>query len=314
MAKAADSQPGDAQGHEELAKAWLVRLIESTPLREVGELSVKWIANDAPPLIGDVLAALGEAEDGDRPELEGAERDRAAKLSRLREGRLAPELIPRDLAALQVLVLEALRREIPESADGEFTAAVERLIAYFGSIQGAVSRSLVEQRSGAPGRDELTGMPGRAELDEWLRILLAQQRRYEHPFAIALIDIEGLGKVNDAYGREAGDGVLTAVAGVIQRNVRDVDQAFRVDEDEFCILAPHQESEQLVPMANRVAELIASSQVAEGPRLAVSVGIASCPGDGDASEALLQAAEQASYEAKAAGEPVATSPNGSEPS
>ena len=59
-------------------------------------------------------------------------------------------------------------------------------------------------------------------------------------FALALIDIDGLGRINDAYGREAGDRMLAAVAGVIRRQVRAVDQAFRLEEDEFAILAPHQ--------------------------------------------------------------------------
>ena len=107
--------------------------------------------------------------------------------------------------------------------------------------------------------------------------------------------------------------MLTAVAGVIERNVRDVDQAFRLGEDEFCVLSPHQDSDGVMPMATRIAELIASSQVAEGPRLAIAVGIASCPADGDEIAPLLEAAEQASYAAKAAGEPVATSENGSKP-
>jgi diguanylate cyclase (GGDEF)-like protein len=310
---ASGPQTDGTQGREQLAKAWLMRLIERTPLRDVGELSVKWIAKDAPPLIDDVLAALSEADQVSNENLDGDERERAAKLARLREGPTAPELIPRDLATLQVLLIEALRRDVPEGKEGDFAAAVERLIEYFGSVQGAVTRSLVEERSGGAEHDELTHLPGRAQLDEWLRILIAEQRRYDQPFAIALIDVDGLSKINDAYGREAGDGVLTAVARAIDRNVRDVDQAFRVGEDEFCVLLPHQHSDDVVPMANRVAELIAGSQVAEGPRLAVSVGVASCPADGDEPAALIEAAEQASYAAKAAGEPVSTSPNGAEP-
>jgi GGDEF domain-containing protein len=60
-------------------------------------------------------------------------------------------------------------------------------------------------------------------------------------------------------------------------------------------------------MATQLAELIANSQLDEGPRLAVAIGIASCPQDGSSAEELVEAAEQASYAAKAAGEPVATS-------
>lgn len=290
-----------------------MRLIERTSLQEVGDLSVSWIASEAPPLIADILAGLTGPEGAPERELDRAERERLARLARLRDGPEAPELIPRDLAALQSLLIESLRREVPERDEGDFAAAVGRLAEVFGAIQGTVTRNLVEQRSGGASHDQLTGLPGPVQLEEWMRILLAEQRRYAHPFAVALVDIDGLGKINDAYGREAGDGMLSAVAGVIRRQVRAVDQAFRVGDDEFCVLAPHQEATELVPMVDRLAELIENSQLAEGPRLGIAAGIASCPQAGDSTERLLEAAEQASYAAKAAGRRVATATEGGEP-
>jgi diguanylate cyclase (GGDEF)-like protein len=313
VAKASGGPAGDsANDREELAKAWLLRLIERTALRDVGELSLPWIAKEAPPLIADILAGLSDPEAAENGDF-AAERERLAKVARLREGPTAPELIPRDLAALQTLLIESLRRDVPEAEPGDFAQAVSRLAETFGNIQGAVNRDLVERRSGGASHDPLTGLPGTAHLDEWLRILLAEHQRYQHPFALALIDIDGLSKINDAYGDEAGDGMLTAVAGVITRQLDDVDQAFRVGDDEFCILAPHHDAAELVPMATNLAELIANSQLDEGPRLAVAIGVASCPADGDTAESLVEAAEQASYAAKAAGEPVATSDSAGPP-
>ena len=308
MAKAPGAPPGDSPSDREaLAKAWLLRLIERTELRDVGELSVAWIAKEAPPLIADILSGLAEPEAATNGDLAAAERERLSRVAKLREGPTAPELIPRDLATLQTLLIESLRRDVPEQQEGDFAAAVSRLAETFGTIQGAVTRDLVDRRSGGASHDPLTGLPGPAHLDEWLRILLAEHKRYEHPFALALIDIDGLGKINEAYGDEAGDGILTAVAGVINRQLDGVDHAFRVGDDEFCILAPHQDAAQMVPAAKRLAELISNSQLDEGPRLAVAIGIASCPEAGDSAEAIVEAAEQASYAAKAAGEPVATS-------
>jgi diguanylate cyclase (GGDEF)-like protein len=308
VAKASGAPPGDSRSdREELAKAWLLRLIERTELRDVGELSVSWIAKEAPPLIADILSGLAEPEASANGDLAGAQRERLAKVAKLREGPTAPELIPRDLATLQTLLIESLRRDVPEQQEGGFAAAVSRLAETFGTIQGAVTRDLVERRSGGAKHDPLTGLPGPSHLDEWLRILLAEHKRYGHPFALALIDVDGLGKINEAYGDEAGDGILTAVAGVINRQLDAVDHAFRVGDDEFCVLAPHQDAAQMLPAAERLAELIANSQLDEGPRLAVAIGIASCPQDGDSAEAIVEGAEQASYAAKAAGEPVATS-------
>ena len=288
-------------------------MIERTPLPEVGDLPVSWIVAEAPPLIADIIAALTDPAAALDRELEPAERERAAQLARLRDGPGAPEQIPRDLAALQALLVETIRREIPERRPGDFAQAVERLAEVFGSIQGAVASSLVEERSGGARVDELTGLPGPVQLDEWLRILLAEQRRYGHGFSVMLVDVDGLGLINEAYGRESGDRLLTAVAGVIRRQIRGVDQAFRLPGSEFCVLCPHQDAASLVPMAERMASLVEGSQAAEGPRIAVAIGIAACPDDGEEAELLLEAAQQATYAAKAAGRHVGTGPNGPEP-
>lgn len=296
---------------EQLAKEWLLRMIERTPLPEVGELPIAWIAAEAPPLIGDIVAALIDPAAAPERELEPAERRRAERLRRLREGADAAEQIPRDLAALQMLLIESIRREIPERSPGDFARAVGRLAEVFGSIQGAVTHSLAEDRSGGAAVDRLTGLPGEPQLGEWMRVLRAEHRRYGHRFALALIDIDGLGRINDAYGHPAGDQIIAAVAGVIRRQVRSVDQAFRLDGDEFAILAPHQDTAGLLPMAGRIASLIDDAQSKEGPRIAIAAGVVSCPEDGDDAARLLDSAHEATYSAKASGRPVAGSTNGS---
>ena len=296
---------------EQLAKEWLLRMIERTPLEDVGALPVSWVVEQAPPLIADIVAAMHDPAGAPGRELAPAERERAAALARLREGAGAPEQIPRDLAALQALLVEALRREIPERRPGDFAVAVERLAEVFGSIQGTVASTLVQERTGEARLDDLTGLPGRVQLDEWVRILLAEYRRYAHPFAVALVDLEGLSRINAAYGRDAGDRMLVAVAGVITRQIRSVDQAFRLSDDEFCVLAPHQSTDGLLPMAERFADLISDSQAPESPRLAITAGVASCPADGESAEELFEAAEQAVFAAKAAGIRVMKGTNGS---
>jgi diguanylate cyclase (GGDEF)-like protein len=162
--------------------------------------------------------------------------------------------------------------------------------------------------------DPLTGLPGSRSFDERLRVLLAEQRRYGTEFALALLDVDGLAKVNDAYGRAGGDRMLNAVAAVLRRQVREVDQVFRLEEDEFAILAPHTRADTLVPLADRVADLISRSQVHDGPRIAVATGIVDCPTDGLNAERLLESAAEATYAAKASGVTVGRSPNADRPS
>jgi diguanylate cyclase (GGDEF)-like protein len=296
---------------EQLAKEWLLRLVERTPLPEVADLPLDWIASEAPPLIADIVAALADPSAHPDRELDAVERERAARLAEMRDGPGAAEQIPRDLAALQALLVETLRREIPERQPGEFARSVERLAELFGSIQGAVANSLVSERSGGARPDTLTGLAGPIQLEEWLRILLAEQGRYGHGFALAIVDLDGLDRINEAYGRDAGDRLLAAVSGVIQRQLPATDQAFRREGSEFCILSPHQDAAGVVPLAERIASLVEASQLAEGPRIGVAVGVAACPADGDDAKRLLAAAEQATYAAKAAGRTVTIAPNGS---
>ena len=295
---------------DELAKAWLVRVIERTPLTEIGDVELDLLTTEASPLIAQILD--GVTAPAAATELPGEWRNRARSLGQLRKGPRAPHEVPRDLAALHSLLIESLRRNVPERDNGDFARSVERLAEIFGSIQGAVTEGLVRERAGEPRRDELTGLPGGAELHEWTRVLLAEYRRYGQPFALALVDIEGLARINDAYGREAGDRMVAAVAGVIRSQVRTVDRPFRLTDDEFCILCPHAPAEHAKAMAERLARVIGGSQADDGPRIAISVGVASCPAHGDDPHRLLEVAEEATYAAKAAGHPVALAPEGLE--
>ncbi|UJA20010.1 GGDEF domain-containing protein [Thermoleophilia bacterium SCSIO 60948] len=284
---------------EALAKSWLVELIGNTPLPEVEGLALSWISRHASPLIADIAEAMNPLATPTAEERSDRQR-REAELARLREGAEAAELIPRDLAALQILLIENLRREIPEREPGEFARSVSRLAEIFGELQSSVAKALVDERSGA-SNDPLTGLRTAAHLDEHLRILLAEHRRYDHVFAIATVEIDGLSHINEAYGRESGDRMLTAIAGLLVRQVRAADQAYRISGDEFCVVAPHQTPTGMRTVGQRLATLIDSSQGGDGPRLGVSVGIATCPEDGDAPQELIDAAQEATYAAKAAG-------------
>ena len=293
---------------DELAKAWLVRIVERTSPSELGDLPVSWIASEAPPLIAEIVRELANGSDLADVAPEG--RRRARELGKLRGGSGGPGRIPQDLAALQALLIEALQREVPEREPGSFAASVERLAEIFGELQSSVAESLVEERSGSARLDEASGLPGSAQLNEWLRVLVAEYRRYAHPFALMLVDIDGLGRINDAYGRQVGDRMIGAVASAIERQVRTVDRAFRLAEDEFCVLSPHQVASRVQPLADRLTSTVNGWQHHDGPRMSVTVGVASCPEHGDTAERVLEAAEEATYAAKASGRRFAVGAGG----
>jgi diguanylate cyclase (GGDEF)-like protein len=301
---------------ERLAKEWLVRMIERTPLADVGGLPLADFTEQAPKLIDAMLDELPRAGGSTDFELGTELHEQVSAFARLREGADAAARIPRDLAALQAILIETLRRQ-GESQPGDFARDVTALAELFGAIHAAITAAR-GGISAAPtvtlDEDPLTGLPGSRSFDERLRVLLAEQRRYGIEFALALTDVDGLSKVNDAYGRTGGDRMLNAVAAVLRRQVREVDQVFRLEEDEFAILAPHSRADTLVPLADRVADLIARSQVHDGPRIAIATGIVDCPTDGLNAERLLESAAEATYAAKASGVNVGRSPNAEAPS
>lgn len=145
-------------------------------------------------------------------------------------------------------------------------------------------------------RDPLTGL---ANYREFVRVLegeIERSGRTARAFAVVLLDLDGLKKINDRYGHIVGSGALLRVADVLRASSRAVDTAARFGGDEFALVLPETEG----PAAFQVAERVRSDVAADPapPRLSVSVGVALYPIDGTAPEDLLRVADQSLYEAK----------------
>jgi diguanylate cyclase (GGDEF)-like protein len=297
---------------EDLAKAWLMRLIERSSLEEISQLPTEQIAAELPAVISDVLQ-LAATEDHDRMQLPEDMRDRAARLADLRQGRepTAGELT-RDVAAIQSVVLEALARDAGEIGAEAFASVATAVTEAIAGVQATAVETLVDQRSREletmANTDPLTGLANMRHLQSQLRHNLGLVKRYEQPFALLVIDIDGLKRVNDGQGHQAGDRVLVQAGLAMRRTIRAVDTPARIGGDEFCVLAPSQTAEAARPLAERLTAAIASETSGGGESdtgVAASIGVVSSPEHGDDPDALLDAADQAMYRAKAAGEPVA---------
>jgi diguanylate cyclase (GGDEF)-like protein len=292
----------------ELAKTWLMRVIEQAPLSEIERLPTARIARELPEMIADVARA---ARDDDSASVDEAARhlEWAKRLAELtgREGRLGPQLI-RDVASLQSVMLTALHRQIRTLDPIATLHAVERLTEIFSSMQADAVEELMRQRAREVewlgSTDELTGLHNERFLRQHLAHLLAIQKRFGHPFALLVVDVDGLKRINDAYGSAAGDRTLLDVATAIGESVRAVDTPIRLRDDEFCVLLPNQTAARAGTLAERIAARV---EAVEGPgdqSLGVAVGVVSCPQHGDNAEQLLELADAAMFRAKAAGERV----------
>jgi diguanylate cyclase (GGDEF)-like protein len=298
------------RSRDELAKAWLVRLIERASLEEISELPTDEIARELPELISDLVTVVA-ADNGDPYQLTERQTQRAAALAGLRSGRETSAAdVARDIAALQAVLVRALREELAEKDPEGFADAVERLADAAGAIQAAAVEELVRTRSreleSQANTDPLTGLGNLRNLQSELSHMLEMQKRYGHPFGVLLMDIDGLKRVNDSHGHQAGDRLLMQVAMALRRSIRSVDVAARLGGDEFCVLAPEQEAAAAALLAERLATAVTDElSVPADPPVGLSIGVVSCPEHGEDAEALIDAADRAMYRAKAAGENIA---------
>src|SRR5579864_7924975 len=148
--------------------------------------------------------------------------------------------------------------------------------------------------------DGLTGLANHRALWEALEREVARAGRTGDPIAMVLVEIDKFKQINDRPGHLAGDAILRSVGGVLRANSRAMDLASRFGGDEFVLLLPNATKTAAVQIAERVRRHVEEIPLGESLplRLSVSVGLAGMPDDGKTAKDLIQAADQAMYEAK----------------
>ncbi len=145
--------------------------------------------------------------------------------------------------------------------------------------------------------DPLTGLANYRRLIQALELELSRSGRTTRPFAVLLLDVDNLKKINDRHGHLVGSRALRRVADAMRGTCRTIDTAARYGGDEFALILPETEDAAARQVAGRVATRLTGD--GEQPPVSVSVGVAVYPRDGNAVEALLGAADEALYAAKA---------------
>ncbi len=152
--------------------------------------------------------------------------------------------------------------------------------------------------------DALTQLPNRLSLMEHLPRAIAGSRQFGEPMAVLFMDIDHFKQVNDSYGHEAGDKVLVEFAARVRETVRHTDIVARLAGDEFVVVLEHLGDAH---QAERIARKILCAMErplclgSYGHAMSISIGIALLnDSDADATT-LLDRADKALYQAKAAG-------------
>jgi diguanylate cyclase (GGDEF)-like protein/PAS domain S-box-containing protein len=177
------------------------------------------------------------------------------------------------------------------------------MIEFDGALANLVSAFNLTERKNAEAEvqllavtDPLTGLGNYRRLVEALDAEVKRTGRTGRPFAILLLDMDQLKKINDRYGHLIGSQALCRLADVLRIFCRAIDTATRYRGDEFAIILPETTVAGARLVASRIRSRLATDSLQ--PPLSTSTGVALYPQDGETMEALLRAADRELYAMK----------------
>ena len=165
------------------------------------------------------------------------------------------------------------------------------------------AESAVENLNKLAITDALTRIMNRRGITVALLDAMAQSERYSAPLCVAMADIDHFKPINDTYGHQTGDRVLTEIAGIFSDTLRMPDKVGRYGGEEFLIILPHTTLAGGRKIAERLRAAVSRWQFGiDGKKLklTVSLGITQAR-KGEDLEQLLARVDQALYAAKSGG-------------
>lgn len=208
-----------------------------------------------------------------------------------------PDIMATSLEIFQALALILVMAEVA-MIGGYISGLREQLRRRNDELNNAL-----EQLNEMARRDALTGLFNRRHLMEALDQEMNRCNRTGGPFSVCIFDIDHFKQINDTYGHQAGDLVLTRVAEFVTHNLRNIDCFGRFGGEEFLLILPQTDMDGALIKAERLREQLAEvsfSEIDENLRVTTSVGLTQHR-NGESADDTLARADEALYTAKASG-------------
>lgn len=188
--------------------------------------------------------------------------------------------------------------------DRDFEIRLEPLRDASGKVVGCVGAGMditerkrdEEQYRYQATHDALTSLANYREFLDALEREVPRAERAHHSFALMLLDVDDLKRINDRWGHLSGNRALKRLADVLKEHCRATDVAARYGGDEFAVLLIDADPGMAQQITRRVQNALDKDR--EEPRVRVSVGISVYPDNGRSARELLQAADEQLYKHK----------------
>ncbi|ADL12407.1 GGDEF domain-containing protein [Acetohalobium arabaticum] len=149
--------------------------------------------------------------------------------------------------------------------------------------------------------DELTGLANRRHFMNYLQKIFSQAQRYSQSLSLVMIDLDKFKNINDTYGHDAGDKVLSALGDLLNNETRNEDLAARIGGEEFIVILTQTDLNDARNYAERIRKKISKLNIESIPvKITASLGVATMKNNDDY-ESIFNRADEALYKAKNSG-------------
>ena len=171
-------------------------------------------------------------------------------------------------------------------------------IGYTAISQNITDKKRVEELSIT---DQLTQLHNRMYLENSFHKEIKRAKRYNHSFAVIMLDIDHFKEVNDTYGHDVGDNVLITISKVLSEHIRETDILGRWGGEEFLILSPHTNNCEAYALAEKLRVMIEAYPIDTIGHKSCSFGVSIFDLRNETFKEVVKHADEALYIAKNSG-------------